>query len=144
MDEDMKYRYYYLIVFLLIMTLIFPACAASKTTETRTFKNISVQEAAELIQSNQNNPDFTILDVRTIEEFQTGHIDGAINLDFYSPTFKEELNKLNKGNTYFVYCRTGNRSGQAMDIMELLGFKVVYNLSAGISDWTANGLPTVK
>ncbi|GEM_PF-3095679 len=113
-------------------------------TDTRILKDISIQEAADLIKNNKNNPNFVILDVRTPVEFKEGYIESAINLDFYSTAFKDELDKLDKGRIYFIYCRTGNRSGQAMQIMESLNFRCVYNLSGGIVAWVSAGLPVVK
>ena len=71
-------------------------------------------------------------------------IEGAINLDFNSETFKKDLDKLDKNNTYFIYCRSGNRSGRAMTVMKELGFKEVYNLSVGINEWIEEGFPLVK
>lgn len=129
---------------ILMISLLSAGCAAVDSSDTATFKNISIQEAVELIKENKNDSYFTILDVRTQEEFREGHIEGALNLDFYSASFKDDLDKLDKENTYFVYCRSGNRSGQAMKIMESLGFRKVYNLSVGITDWIAAGLPVVK
>jgi len=126
-------------VFLLTAVLILLGCAGTKI-----YENISIQEAVELIENNKNNPDFTILDVRTLNEYETGHIQGAINLDFNAATFRDELDKLNKKNPCLVYCQSAIRSGQAMRIMESLGFKEVYNLSGGITDWIAGGLPVVK
>ena len=98
----------------------------------------------ELIQNNQGNMDFIIIDVRTPEEFSEAHIGNSINIDFYSETFREDLDRLDKGKTYFIYCRSGNRSGQAMQITKELGFKEVYNLSVGIKEWISAGLPIVK
>ena len=142
--SHLKYIFPLLLISLLILSVTLSGCASSRTTVSPIFKNISVPEAAELIKNYKNKPDFTILDVRTQEEFTAGHIEGALNLDFYSATFKDDLNKLDKGNTYFVYCRSGNRSGQAMKIMESLGFQEVYNLSAGINDWVDSGQPLVQ
>jgi rhodanese-related sulfurtransferase len=140
----MKFINYPLIIFILMMVFIISGCAVKNSTDAQIFKDISVQEALELIEKNKTNPDFKILDVRTPEEFKAGHIENAVNLDFYSVSFKEELDKLDKENSYFIYCRTGNRSGQAMTIMESLSFKEVYNLSGGISDWITSGIPIVK
>ena len=131
-----------IIVVLLTTALIFSGCAGKAQTGVPGFESISVQEAADLIKANESNPDFIILDVRTPEEFNAGHIQNAINLDYYAANFRIELDKLDKENTYLVYCRTGMRSGEAMKIMESLGFKEVYNLSAGISDWISSGFPT--
>ena len=72
------------------------------------------------------------------------HIENAVNIDFYSETFKEDLDKIDKNRTYFIYCRSGNRNGKAMSIMKELGFIEVYNLSVGIKEWIAEGLPVVK
>ncbi len=105
---------------------------------------ISVDEANNLIQSNQDNPDFIILDVRTPEEFSGGHIAGAVNLDVSSPDFQEQLDNLDKDKKYLVYCRTARRSAEAARIMKSTGFKEVYDLTGGIVQWVAEGYPTVK
>ncbi len=73
-----------------------------------------------------------IIDVRTPTEFNAGHIDGAINIDFDNSTFKREVSKLDKSKTYFIYCRSGNRSGQAFSIMKTDGIKNIYDLQGGI------------
>jgi rhodanese-related sulfurtransferase len=111
---------------------------------TQVFKDITPQEASDLIQQNEGNPDFQIIDVRTPEEFNDGHIENAIMIDFYAEDFRDEIAQLDREKSYFVYCRSGNRSGQAVDIMRELGFQKVYNLSAGIREWVGQGLPTVK
>jgi rhodanese-related sulfurtransferase len=82
-----------------------------------TVKDITNAEALEMIQNNSTNPDFVLLDVRTPDEFSSGHIENASLLDFYSPTFSEDLDKLDKNKTYLVYCRTGNRSAKSADMM---------------------------
>ncbi len=71
-----------------------------------------------------------------------GHIENAINLNYYSKTFKDELSELDKSKTYLIYCRSGRRSGIALDIMKELGFTEVYNILGGITQWEAEGLPT--
>ena len=112
--------------------------------ETATIEDITPQEAFILIQNNQNNPDFVIIDVRTLEEFVAERIENATNIDFYSEAFRDELNKLDKNKTYLIYCRSGGRSGKALNIMAELNFKEVYNVSGGIIAWNAEELPTVK
>ena len=96
------------------------------------------------MQNSKNNPDFVIIDVRTPEEFAEGHIENVINLDYYSETFRDELNKLDKNKMYLIYCRSGNRSGKALNIMEELNFREVYNMSGGIIEWKAKELPITK
>ncbi len=76
------------------------------------------------------NQDITILDVRTPQEFADNHIQGAVNVDFNSPNFKDEVAKLDKAKAYKLYCRSGNRSGQALKIMTAMAFTNVENLGA--------------
>ncbi len=93
-----------------------------------------------LIQENKDAPNFVILDVRTAEEYADGHMEKAINLDYKSETFKNELNKLDKNKTYLIYCRTGERSGITLDIMKKLGFSKVYDMLGGIIEWESVGV----
>ena len=117
---------------------------ASPETQTQIIKNITPKEAYTLILKNKDNPGFVILDVRTPGEFANGRIENAVNLDYYSQTFKNDLNKLDKDKTYLIYCRTGSRSGKALDIMKELKFGKVYNMLGGITQWKTEGLPTTK
>ncbi|WP_242929149.1 rhodanese-like domain-containing protein [Pontibacter vulgaris] len=75
-----------------------------------------------------------LLDVRTAGEFASGTIPGAKNLDVTSPQFQQALQTLDKDKEYFVFCRSGNRSGSACDLMTAHGFKA-YNLSGGVGAW---------
>lgn len=77
-----------------------------------------------------------ILDVRTEEEYNEGHIPNSILLDYYrGQDFIDDLNELDRDKNYYVYCRTGNRSGQTCAIMNQLGFENAYNLVGGIEQW---------
>ncbi len=107
-------------------------------------QNLSAHEAITVIQENQGNPAFIILDVRTLAEYGQGHIAGAQLLDYKSARFSAGLERLDKTKTYLVYCRTGNRSGRALHLMETLGFGKIYHLKAGIMDWGSQKLPLVK
>lgn len=91
----------------------------------------------QLVNTSQINSILTqeslvVLDVRTPTEFTTGHIKGAINLDYYQPSFKNELAKLDKTKKYLVYCRSGNRSQSTVQIMKQLGFKYIYEVNGGM------------
>ena len=84
----------------------------------------------------QNDDNAFILDVRTPEEVEEGYIPNAINIDIYlGQDFLTELEKLDKGKNYYIYCRSGNRSGQACTIMNSLGFENAYNLEGGFMNW---------
>lgn len=87
---------------------------------------------------------FVLIDVRTLEEYSEGHIKGAVNLDFYKTTFEDDIDELDKRKRYLVYCRSGNRSRQAMYLMRDLGFEEVYNLSDGIISWNENNYPVER
>ena len=83
----------------------------------------------------------TVIDVRTPEEYADGHIEGATLIDFYEPTFAEQLAELERDGTYLLYCRSGNRSGQAASIMDELGFDQVYDMRGGVVAYGSAGLP---
>ena len=77
-----------------------------------------------------------ILDVRTPEEFEISRIPDSKNIDFYNPqNFMLEIEKLDKDNNYYIYCRTGVRSANSCALMKELGFKNTFNLVGGIVEW---------
>ncbi len=128
----------------LTVSLVVGVVLTGGCVQVQIIEDITPQEAFTLIQNNRNNPDFVIIDVRTPKEFTEEHIENAINLDYYSETFRGELNKLDKNKTYLIYCRIGGRSGSALDIMKELNFKEVHNMLGGILAWNAEGLPTTR
>ena len=85
-----------------------------------------------------------LLDVRTPEEFTAGHLNHAINIDYKSSDFKDQLAKLDKTKPYFVYCKAGVRSEKATEIMKELGFTNVYHMEGGIDAWQEKGLPVLR
>lgn len=77
-----------------------------------------------------------ILDVRKPEECAEGVIPNAIEVDILNPDhFMSKIEKLDKDKDYFIYCRSGNRSGQACNIMEQMGFSSTHNLLGGMLEW---------
>ena len=78
-------------------------------------------------------PNMPTIDIRTPEEYDSGHIDGALNIDFYATDFIQQLEKLDKNSAYSIYCRSGSRSGKALDMMNELGFTNVVDLFGGYS-----------
>jgi len=83
----------------------------------------------------QEDNDAVLLDVRTPMENQMVRIPDSLLIDINSPTFVQEIEKLDKTKTYFVYCRSGNRSYHAGNYMLKNGFQKVYNLESGIIGW---------
>jgi rhodanese-related sulfurtransferase len=77
-----------------------------------------------------------VIDVRTQDEVDAGMIPNSIHIDiFKGQGFIDEINQLDKAKSYYVYCRSGARSGQACTLMNQLGFENAYNLVGGINDW---------
>lgn len=82
------------------------------------------------------NSKLQIVDVRTPQEFASGHIKGAVNVDFRDPDFEKNIDKaVKKKKTVMVYCRSGRRSLNAMNLMVKNGFKEVYNMEGGMLVW---------
>ena len=89
----------------------------------------------------QKDKTLKVLDVRTAEEFNSGHIKGAINIDIRQSDAFSKIDKLNHNQKYIVHCRTNHRSGMAVEHMEQSGFKAIYQMMDGFSGWEANNLP---
>lgn len=145
--KEVRYTYLLktiLLVFTCILTLSAVGCADKSTTSTQLIDDITAQEAFTLLQDNQGNSEFTIIDVRTPAEFSDGHIENAINIDFNSNGFENEISKLDRNKEYLIYCRSGNRSSGALEVMKELGFMNIYHLYEGIIGWTDSGYPTVQ
>lgn len=102
---------------------------------------IGADEAYDFIISK--NP--IIIDIRTHLEYEEERLENvSYNIDFYAEDFKAKLNELDKNAKYLIYCRTGRRTGLALEIMKELGFKDIHHIKGGIVDWKAKGYPTVK
>lgn len=107
--------------------------------DTATIELVDASAAQELLAAPPSG--LVVLDVRTSEEFDQGHIAEADNIDFYASDFSARLDALDKDAPYIVYCRSGNRSASTIDIMRDLGFTSVYELDGGIVSWAEAGLP---
>ena len=82
---------------------------------------------------------YTLIDVRTQDEFDLGHIDGAINLDFYSESFQNDILSLPKNETIVLYCRTNNRSSKTATFLKENGYKEILVIRGGITEWVKKG-----
>jgi len=88
------------------------------------------------------SPGTTIIDVRTPEEFNAGHVAGAINIPVEFADFPAQVAALDPTATYAVYCRTGSRSAAATLQMAALGYTSIFDLEGGFADLEAAGMPT--
>ena len=92
-----------------------------------------------------NDKGGTIIDLRTTEELEKkGYIKGAIQLDYLAKDSEKQIDKLVKNKTYYIYCAGGGRSSEAAAYMEKKGFKRVYTLEKGLSEWLQKGFPVEK
>ena len=89
---------------------------------------VSVERFKSLMAANS---DFYLLDVRTPEEFNGGHIEGAVNINFYDEDFDDQIQQLDKTKTVFVYCHSGKRSAKTAAKMQALEFHQVFDLDGG-------------
>ncbi|UXX78178.1 rhodanese-like domain-containing protein [Reichenbachiella carrageenanivorans] len=120
------------IIFSMLLCLIL-ACAkkeGSKILSPQQFKNQIVNETET----------YQILDLRTDEEVAQGMVPTAEQLDYLEEKFDAKLKKLDKNKTYYIYCRSGNRSGKAMALMTELGFEKVYDMQGGMQAWESAGM----
>ena len=100
-------------------------------------EDVTVKEAKTMV----DNDEVYILDCRTPEEFQSGHIKGAQNIDVYDERFAEKVKTIKTEKPILVYCRSGARSSQAQGMMKNMGMKKVINMAGGFSAWAAAGYP---
>jgi phage shock protein E len=115
-----------------------PATTETQATSAAPVTLLAPQDAEALIGGDE---DVRVLDVRTPEEYAEGHVAGATLIDFYEPDFADRIGELDRNATYVVYCRSGNRSGQATALMAEQGFTSVNDVDGGVVAWQAAGLP---
>lgn len=85
-----------------------------------------------------------IIDIRTPQEFNQGHIEGAININFFDNSFIEQIGKYDKSKPIFLYCRSGNRTSSAAAKVAKLGYGEIYDLQGGIMSWSRENLQIIK
>ena len=124
-------------ILFLLSTVIFFSCG---NTNSQIIEDINAEKFHQFIKKG----DGIIIDVRTSQEFNSGHIIDATNIDFYSEDFTDKLKIVRKDVPIYVYCRSGGRSSSAANKMEKLGFTKVYNMLGGIGSWQSEGYKTIK
>lgn len=103
------------------------------------YGNVDVGEARDLI---SDKADLVVLDVRTVSEYESGHLEGAVNIPV--EVLGGHLSELDPNDELLVYCRTGNRSTTAVGILRENGYDRVYHMDGGITAWMRAGFPTVS
>lgn len=113
----------------------------SQTANTEVITNLSSEQFKEKITEDKNA---IIIDLRTDDELGKGQIPGAVQIDYLGKNFDTQIAALDKNKTYYVYCQGGGRSADAAQYMEKQGFKKVFNLEKGFSNWKSKGFPVDK
>lgn len=126
-------------LYFLIATLFIGSCSNAQVQNAKT--NLAVSEFHEKMKEKS---DALVIDVRTPAEFNKGHIDGALNIDWNGNDFNNHIALLEKNNTVMVYCLSGSRSAAAADKMRSIGFTEVYEMDGGIMKWNAANLPVTE
>lgn len=119
------------LILALCMIFTMSACGTSEDNGGTEYMKITAEEAKQIMDSGEN---FVILDVRTDEEYAEGHIPNAILIPDYEIEEKAEAILTDKNQTILVYCRSGNRSKSASEILARLGYTDVREFG-GINDW---------
>ncbi|MEP1489764.1 MAG: rhodanese-like domain-containing protein [Algibacter sp.] len=122
-----------LFIFCILISIVFVGCKESV--------NLGIQVISqEEMQTFLKLDDVQLIDVRTPEEYKTGFIADAQNIDFYSSTFAEDISKLDKSKPVLLYCKSGGRSAKCAKKLLKAGFVKIYDLEGGISKWEHSGL----
>lgn len=130
------------IALVLIAVVSFAASSLAQTKNTSVVTNLSPERFKAIIASDKTP---MIIDLRTTDEIKSkGYIKGAIQIDYLAKDFDKKIAEVDKTKTCYIYCAAGGRSGDAAEQMEKMGFKRVYNLEKGFSDWLAKGMPVEK
>ncbi len=137
---------------LILATLAFAGCQSAATQQktktetkmetTQTQKEIAQVSVTEAKKAIEDKKDAQFIDVRTVEEYAGGHAVGAKNLPL--DKLDAELTKLDKDKPVYVICQTGRRSQKGSEILQKVGFKDIYNITGGTSEWMNAKLPTEK
>jgi len=131
------------IAIFLIASFLFVGLLSAQEKNTQVYASISATSADSLITANHLNPNFIILDIRSISEYNSKHIENGVELNYYNSDFFATLDTLIKDKIYLLHCASGGRSGVAFDSMQTMGFTEVYNLSGGLNAWQTASFPVV-
>jgi rhodanese-related sulfurtransferase len=122
---------------LLFAFMLFGTALMAQTAKKDSINVVSIQDFEKKLQKKN----VIVLDVRTPKEVAESSLEGVINIDYLGENFAQEIEVLNKKQTYLIYCKSGRKSREAASIMEKAGFKRVYMLNGGITAWEQAGKP---
>ncbi len=123
---------------IVVMLIMVSACKNASSQQENLLKPDAFQKKLAEVKEAQ------LVDVRTPEEFQRGYLKGALSMNINSDDLKNRSKYLDKEKPLFVYCYSGARSARACDYFRKAGFKIVYDLDGGYSNWTSLNMPVEK
>jgi rhodanese-related sulfurtransferase len=129
-DQTMKNIFFVL--------LLFAISVSAALGQQKNYRDVNVAEFKALTDSLQNA---VVLDLRTPDELKQGIIPNATNIDYFTKDFEDRIAKLDPSKTYLLYCASGGRSSETMELMKTNGFKCVYNLDGGFIQWKKQKMP---
>lgn len=103
---------------------------------------LSVHEVRDMLAQGKER--IVVLDLRTKDEYEAGHIEGARSMNYYATNFQRQVSQLDPGAPVLLYCQKGRQSGLALRALDKLGFSRMYVLDGGIDEWVKAGLPLVR
>jgi len=103
------------------------------------FESNEINEISDIQFTEIQNTDYILVDLRTAELYVSGHIQDAVNFDFYSESFQNDILILEKSSSIILYCRTQNRSTKTANYLKENGYKEIIVLAGGITSWVKNG-----
>ena len=114
------------------LVLLFLPLLVFSQENTNAYEVLSYDDFKNQISKN----DVLLFDVRTMAEFNSGHLKGSVNIDFYDEKlFDKFFNKVEKSEPIYIYCRSGNRSQKSSEQLKELGFVKIYDLEGGYKNW---------
>ena len=125
------------IVSILFVLVFFASCQAQ---EKKGIQLLPAKEFSQKVASEKGQ----VIDVRTPKEFQQGHLKNAQNIHLYDQDFGQRIEKLDKKQTVYVYCKAGGRSAEAVEILQNHGFENIIELEGGTDSWSEANLPLEK
>ena len=122
------------------LAVLFISLISCQTQQKEGTELVNPTEFAQKIETEKGQ----IIDVRTPKEYKSGYIDGAVNIHLYDKDFGKQIDKLDKNETVYVYCKAGGRSAEAVEIMQEKGFKHIGELDGGMDAWNEAAKPVKK
>ena len=121
-----------------LIVLCIAAAIFNYSCNDRAISDIEVVTAEEMQELSEID-DVQLIDVRSEEERKEGYIANSQNIDYNSPTFDQEIEKLDKSKPVIVYCKSGNRNAKCVEKMKDAGFVKIYDLDGGMAKWKFRG-----